>query len=137
MSLLLEGVAWILVELLFQVLAEVLATLGFESVAQSVGARKKHHPLLAGLGCLLLGATFGFLLTLFYPHHTAPSAATRTVAMIIFPLAIGTIAAMLGSRAEAAGRQRPALATFWGGLLFAAGASITRFLVLRAGTAGA
>ncbi len=133
MAILVEIVVWLVVELLLQLLGEVLIALGVESFAQSLGRREKPHWALAGVGCLLIGAIAGLVVTVIYPHHVSPSVGLPYVALVILPGLVGLGAFLLGRRAEAAGRRRPALATFWGGVLFAVGMSVVRFLILRGG----
>ena len=133
MALVIEIVLWLLVELLIQVVGEVLIAIGFESLAQSLGRRDKPHWALAGLGCLLIGSITGLVVTTVYSHHVAPSLSLPYFAIVILPVLVGLGAFWLGGRAEAAGRLRPALATFWGGALFAVGMSLTRFLILQSG----
>lgn len=133
MAIAIEIVLWLVIELLFQLLAEGLVTLGVEWVA-----RPRHeppHPALAGAGCLLLGAVTGGFVTFIYPHHVAPAPSVPFFAIVVLPLVVGAGAFWLGTRAERAGRPRPALSSFWGGLLFALGMCVTRFLLLRAGGA--
>jgi hypothetical protein len=130
-----EILLWLLIELAIQLAGEFLVALGFESLAQSLGRRERPHRLLAGLGCLLIGALAGGVVTFIYPRHVSPGATLPFFAVVILPLLVGAAAFWLGRRAEAAGRPRPALSTFWGGALFALGMSLTRFLLLRAGGA--
>jgi hypothetical protein len=89
--------------------------------------------VFAGAGCMLLGALTGGVVTFIYPHHVAPATSLPFVAIVVLPLLVGGGALWLGTRAERAGRPRPALSTFWGGLLFALGMCVTRFLLLRSG----
>lgn len=133
MALVVEIVLWLLVELLLQLVGEILISAGLESLAQSIGRREKPHWTLAGFGCLLIGAITGLVITLVYPHHVSPSLTLPYFAIVILPALVGLAGLWLGSRAEAAGRRRPALATFSGGALVALGMSLTRFLILRGG----
>jgi len=134
MELVLEAVLWVLLELLFQLAAEVLISLGFASIAESViGQRDEPHWAMAPLGCILAGGITGLIVTLIYPHHVSPTVSLPYFAIVILPLLVGATVFWLGSRAEAAGRRRPILATFWGGVLFGLGLSVTRFLILRGG----
>jgi hypothetical protein len=127
MAFLFEIVAWLVVELLLQMVGEALVATGIESLAQSHGRREKPHWTLAGLGCLLIGGITGLVVTLIYPHHVSPSLSLPYFAIVILPILVGLAAFWLGERAEAAGRLRPTLATFWGGVLFALGMSLVRF----------
>jgi hypothetical protein len=133
MAFLVEIVAWLVVELLLQIAGEALVATGIESVSQSLGRREKPHWALAGLGCLLIGGITGLVVTLIYPHHISPSLSLPYFAIVILPILVGLAAFWLGERAEEAGRPRPTLATFWGGVLFALGMSLVRFLILRGG----
>jgi len=135
MAFVAEIVLWLLVELLLQLLGELFVALGVESLAQALGRRERPNPVLAGLGSLLIGAVTGGLVTLAYPHHVSPGASLPYFAVVILPVLVGAGAYRLGNRAEKTGRVRPALSTFSGGVLFAVGMSITRFVFLRAGGA--
>jgi uncharacterized membrane protein len=133
MAFLVEVLLWFVVELLLQLVGEALIGVGVESLSQSLGRREKPHWAVAGLGCFLIGGIAGLLVTLIYPHHVSPSLSLPYFAIVILPVLVGLAAFWLGERAEAAGRDRPTLATFWGGVLFALGMSLVRFLMLRGG----
>ncbi len=135
MPVLADVLLWLVAELLIQLAGELLLAVGLESLSQSLGGREKAHPALAGLGCLVLGALTGLIVTLIYPTHSSPGLNVQYFAVVILPVGVGAVAYWLGSRAERAGRPRPALATFWGGGLFALAMSVVRFLFLRAGGA--
>jgi hypothetical protein len=133
MPILVEIVSWLVIELVFQLVGEALVATGVESLSHFLGRRPKPHWALAGIGCLLIGGITGLVVTLIYPHHVSPSLGLPYVAIVILPILVGLAAFWLGARAEAAGRPRPALATFSGGALFAIGMSLVRFLILRGG----
>jgi hypothetical protein len=133
MPFLVEIVAWLVIELLLQLAGEALVATGVESLSQSLGRREKPHWALAAFGCLLIGGITGLVVTVIYPHHVSPSLGLPYFAIVILPVLVGLAAFWLGARAEAAGRPRPALSTFWGGVLFALGMSLVRFLILRGG----
>ena len=131
MAIVIEVVLWLGSELVLQIVAEGLVTLGLEWFKEP--RNEPPHPVLAGAGCMLLGAVTGGVLTFVYPHHVAPSPSLPFFAIVVLPLLVGAGAFWLGTRAERAGRPRPALSTFWGGLLFALGLCVTRFLLLGSG----
>lgn len=133
MSLLIEAVIWLVAELFIQLAAEFLVGLGFGSAREAVAYSRRLHWMFAALGCVLIGGLTGLVVTLIYPHHVSPAVSLPYVAVIILPLIVGSLALWVGNRAERAGRERPALTTFWGGGLLAIGMSVTRFMILRSG----
>jgi hypothetical protein len=116
------------VELLFQGLGELVV----ESVARVFGApfarRDQHHPIVAGISVLLLGALLGEVSCWVWPHRIVGPGPYPGLSLLISPLVNGLLADAFGAWRERHGRSRSYLATFWGGALFAFGMAGARFL---------
>jgi len=119
------------VELLFQGLGELVV----ESVVRVLGApfarRDQHHPVVAGMCLLLLGALLGEISCWVWPHRIVGPGPYPGSSLLLSPVVNGVAADALGDWRERRGRPRSYLATFWGGALFAFGMAGARFLFFR------
>ena len=122
----------LVVELLFQGLGELVV----EGVARALGApfgrRERHHPIVAAVGLLLIGAALGGASCWVWPYRIVAPGPYPGLSLLISPVVNGLVADALGTWSERQGRSRSYLATFWGGALFAFGMAGARFLFLNA-----
>jgi hypothetical protein len=121
----------LVVELLFQGLGELVV----EGVARLFGApfgrRDRNHPVVAGIGLLLMGAALGEASSWVWPHRIVGPGPYPGLSLLVSPVVNGLLADALGTWRERHGRSRSYLATFWGGALFAFGMAGARFLFLQ------
>jgi hypothetical protein len=142
-----------LFELLFELLGDVILQLVFELVFEfgitsvrhattasraSSGhtpgvASESTHPLLAAVGCLLLGALSGLVSVLVVPHRILPPPRIPGLSVFLSPLGSGLVMHTYGRWRVARDKSHSRLATFAGGALFAFTIAVTRYLLLRAG----
>ena len=94
------------------------------------GSRRVSQSLWSALACLSLGVISGVVVTLIMPARVLPSPPFPGLSLIVVPPLVGTGAGLLGARWERAGDPRVALATFWGGALFALGMTTSRLALL-------
>jgi hypothetical protein len=99
--------------------------LGFHALAAPFV--KQPNPFLAAFGYLLFGCLFGGLSLLVIGHHLTPAGATRTLNLILTPIACGLIMAMLGRWRARRGEEVLRLDRFAYGYLFALGLALIRF----------
>ena len=85
------------------------------------------HPIAAGATLLLLGAGLGAASWWVWPHRLVSSGPFPGISLVLSPLANGLLADAFGTLRENHGHRRTALATFWGGALFAFGMAGVRF----------
>jgi hypothetical protein len=117
--------------LLFQGLGDVVV----EGIARVLGApfgrRDRHHPVVAGIGLLLIGAILGGASCWVWPHRLVGPGPYPGLSLVISPVVNGLLSDAFGAWRERHGRSRSYLATFWGGALFAFGMAGARFLFFR------
>jgi hypothetical protein len=126
----LEAVLLFLGELIVEVflsgLLEALWDLASATYKVTYG-RKNHHPLLAALGYLALGATIGAGSLLLRPERMAAHTVFPGISLVLGPLLTGGCMRLWGDWRRARGHATTNLATFLGGAAFALGLALVRF----------
>jgi hypothetical protein len=92
--------------------------------------RANHHPALAVLGLLLLGALLGAGLTWAWPLRVLPVVGVPGASLLLSPIAAGLLMAWWGRKRRAGGHPTTSLATWYGGAAFAFGAALARHLMV-------
>ena len=114
-------------EVMFYGFGEVIV----EGLARIFGApfgrSDRHHPILAGLGLLVMGAAVGGLLRVVWPYPVLGNGPFPGISLIVSPLTNGLAWETIGRWQQGRGRPRSYLATFWGAGLFALSAAAVRF----------
>ena len=111
-------------------MAELVLALGWESTAASFRRRSSSHPALAAVGYVLLGAAVGALSAWLLPYRFSQNDAISVLGVILNPIAAGFALNYYGASRRRRNRPTTNLATFVGGVSFAFGLSLTRFLLL-------
>ncbi|TAK06720.1 MAG: hypothetical protein EPO39_08170 [Candidatus Manganitrophaceae bacterium] len=117
----------LVVEIFSQVLFEIVAELGLESL-KAAFERPNRHPVLASLGYLLLGAVFGGVTLFVRRGKFFQPGPMPGLSLIVSPLCVGLIMEAWGRFRRDHGHTTTNLATFSGGAAFAFGTAIIRFL---------
>lgn len=117
-----------ILEVVGQVLFEIAATVGWESLQQSVRREREARPLLAGVGHFLLGAAAGGLSLVLVRTRLTRRIVFPGVSLIVSPIATGVVMHWLGEFWRDRGRDRPVLFTFRAGATFAFGMALVRYL---------
>lgn len=120
----------LVLEFILQVLFELILELGWESLAQAFGGRRYKLFPLACIGWMMVGAACGGLSAWIFPYKVLRWSGPRGVSLFLSPLLCGAVMKAIGDRRREMGRPTTALATFWGGCLFAFGFAVARFLLL-------
>jgi hypothetical protein len=115
-------------EIVLQVAGEILIELGFSSVSESFRQRSRAHPVLAGIGILVLGGVAGGITRFIWPGRIFQPGPVPGLSLVVSPLVTGLIMDRYGEWREGRGSSRSYIATFWGGALFAFGMALTRFV---------
>ena len=122
--------AELLIEIVFQIVLETVAELGFTSARAAFGRTNQGHPAWAAVGIALLGGAAGALTAWLVPHRVLPRPPVAGLSLVLGPLAVGGVMHLVG-RVEVRNDRAPSrLATFWGGALFAFSFSLARLLLL-------
>jgi hypothetical protein len=121
-------------ELLLETVGQGLIELLVEGIARLTGAsfgrRDRVHPAVSATGLLLLGAGIGGASAWLWPVRMLPVGPFPGLSVLISPSLNGIAAEWIGRWQERHGKPRSAMATFWGGGLFALGLAATRYLML-------
>lgn len=119
----------VLIELLLQGLLELLWELWSLRSRTTGDTRRSLDPVVASLGLLIVGGAAGGLMTWVLPARLLPAPPIPGASMIALPLLNGGIMHVYGAWQVRRGRRPSAIATFWGGALFAFGFAAIRFMV--------
>lgn len=123
-----------LVELLLEAFGQGLIELAVEAIGRLTGGvfgrRDRTHPAVSGVGLLLLGVCIGGVSAFVWPARLFPLGPLPGLSVLISPSLNGLAAEWIGRWQERRGKPRSAMATFWGGGLFALGFAATRFALL-------
>jgi hypothetical protein len=114
-------------EVFLQLLGELLIQLGVSSFSEPFREQRRAHPIMAGVGVLLLGALVGGLTLFVYSTRIFRPGPIRGASLLLSPLVTGALMDVYGDWVERRGGFRSYLATFWGGALFAFGMALVRF----------
>jgi hypothetical protein len=122
------------IQLLLEAFGQGLIELIFEGIARLTGAtfgrRDRVHPAASGAGLLLLGILAGAASAWLWPVRILPVGPFPGLSILISPSLNGLAAEWFGRWQQRRGKPRSAMATFWGGGLFALGLAATRYLLL-------
>jgi len=120
----------LVLELLFSGLLEALWDLLAATYKATYG-RKNHHPALAALGYLAIGATLGAGSLLVRPERLAAYSLFPGISLVVGPLLAGGWMHVWGAWRRSRGHATTNLATFLGGAAFALGLAVVRFVWAR------
>jgi hypothetical protein len=116
---------------LFQFGGELLIELAGRIFGAPFERRERAHPILAGIGVILLGGVVGLLVSLVFPEPLITFGRVPGASLVLSPLFNAFAMEYYGRWRESRGKSRSYLATFWGGGLFALGMATVRFLMTR------
>lgn len=92
--------------------------------------RKRAHPVVAGIGLVLIGGVMGFILWLVFPARMVTTGRIPGASLVLSPILAGLVMHHYGRWRESRGATVSYTATFWGGALFAFGMASARFLLV-------
>ena len=121
---LLELIFQFVVEFVFQIVVEI----GFESFAENFRRRRSLPQVVALIVITLVGGVVGFFWSNLFPQRILPKPAVPGISLFLSPLCAGLVMKLFGDWRRSSGREPTALATFWGGALFAFSMAIVRWL---------
>jgi hypothetical protein len=116
-----------------QVLFELLAGLGWESLGQGLRRERRANPALAAIGHFLMGSLAGVLSLLIFEGRFFARPAIPGLSLVLSPIATGIAMHWLGELWRSRGRDVPALFSFRAGAIFAFGMALVRFVYLELG----
>lgn len=119
-----------LLELLFELLVEFALLLGLTPLHRALTRRRRSNPVLAAIGLVVLGSLIGLLVAWLFPERLLPALALPGASLVLSPLAAGLVMKVFGDWRKRRGGDPSALATFWGGALFAFSFALVRWLMV-------
>jgi hypothetical protein len=102
-------------------------------MGESMRGRNRAHPVLAGVGVVLLGGLAGVLTSWMWPARIFQPGPLRGASLLFSPLFTGAVMEYYGQWREDRGGLRSYVATFWGGALFAFSMALVRFVWVGGG----
>jgi hypothetical protein len=117
-------------EIALQMSGELLLELGFQTVGESFRRRSRAHPVLAGTGVAIMGATAGLITSWLLPSRILQPSPIRGVSLVVSPVVTGALMEGYGRWRQRRDGDRSFVATFWGGALFALSMSLVRLLLV-------
>ena len=131
LAALLGGAIELFAEVIFQVFLEFLVALVERSSRKASSEYRLVHPMLSGLGYLILGAVVGAASVVLVPHRLVPPSKFHGISLVISPLVTGLIMSQLGSMIRRVGKTSVRIESFAYGFAFALGLAIVRFAFFR------
>ncbi len=116
-------------EFLFQFIAEVVMEKLYETFRHAFKPHKEASKKRALIGYFMLGGCLGVLSFWLYPKRIIPIQGIPGLSMLIVPLLVGSAMSRWGKYQTRKGATISNLATFDGGVSFAFGISLIRFLI--------
>jgi hypothetical protein len=92
--------------------------------------RGRAHPVMAGIGLVLIGGAMGFILWLVFPARMVTRGRIPGASLVLSPVLAGLVMHHYGRWRGSRGAAVSYTATFWGGALFAFGMASARFLLI-------
>ena len=132
LEFLVESIIELVIELVFYGGGELLVEGVARLLGASFGRRGRNHPVAAGAGLLVLGATLGLASWWVWPYRLVASGPYPGISLLISPVVNGLLTHALGTWRENHDRPQTYLSTFWGGALFAFGMAGVRFWLMGA-----
>lgn len=123
--------AELLLQFIFEVVVQIFVEIGVNavgSVVRGVMGRENHHPAVAALGYLLLGACVGAVSVWAWPQRVVAVVHLPGISLILAPLVAGAAMHLWGTVLRRRGETPTNMATFLGGAAFALGVALVRFL---------
>jgi hypothetical protein len=129
----LELLLQLVIEIIGQVIVELLAAGGWESLTDSGFRVRRSRPWVTGIAQFLMGLCAGVLSVLIYSRRLTPHSAIPGLSLLLSPLGTGIAMHWLGEMWRDRGKEPPALFSFKAGALFAFGMAVVRFVYLEHG----
>jgi hypothetical protein len=118
-------------EILGQLLFEIVAGFGWESLKDALRAERHATPLLAGVGDFLLGVVAGGVSLIVYGQRVTSASAVPGLSLVAAPIGTGIAMHWLGTFWRQRREDRPTLFTFRAGVIFAFAMALVRFVYLE------
>jgi hypothetical protein len=128
MEIIIEFVLQFLIELFYQLLAEICCEFGTRWLSDSFKGRRVQNPFLAALGYFILGSSVGAISLLIVHSSLIHSSALRLVNLILVPLIAGLVMLLIGFLRQKKGQPLVRLDRFTYGFIFAFGMALVRFI---------
>jgi hypothetical protein len=126
LEFLFEIIFQIVGEILLQACFELLAELGFRSLADTV--RRPRNPALSTIGFILWGAIAGAVSLLIFPTSPISDPMLRRLNLVATPVAVGLVMTMIGRFRQKRGQSTVRLDQFGYAFTFAFAMALVRFI---------
>jgi hypothetical protein len=124
----LDALLELVVEFVLEFLYQLVVEISLEYVAEFFRRRPTLSTVLAFIVIPLCGAFVGLFLSNMIPRRVLPRPTVPGISLLLSPLVTGMVMKLFGDWRRSHGHQPTALATFWGGALFAFSMALVRWL---------
>jgi hypothetical protein len=128
---LLSAAAELLFEVFFQVVLETIVALIARSIRSVFTQPIAIDPILAAIGYLLLGISFGTVSLHFFPHPLVHTSRFHGISLMLSPAITGFVMSQVGVLLRLKGKRAVRIESFGYGFTFALGLAIIRFFFSR------
>lgn len=111
--------------------AEIITSLFFRGMDSVFDTSEFRNPVLAGLGYVFLGAGFGGLSLILFPHPFVHRTGIHGISLIVSPVLTGLAMSFVGALWRKRGKAALPIESFGYGFAFAFGMALIRFLFTR------
>ena len=126
----LAAIAEVLFEAFFEIACEGLASLLTRGVSKLFKSVSDFNPIATTFAIGMLGALFGFLSVVVYPHPLVHPSRFHGMSLIASPLITGFVMAQVGRLLRNHGRKVVPIESFGYGFAFALAMALVRFFML-------
>ena len=126
MELIFEIIFQFVGELLLQAFFELLAELGFHSLANTL--KRRRNPALSTIGFTIWGLIAGGISLLIFPTSHIHDPMLRKVNLVVTPLALGLVMMFIGQFRQKKGQDLVRLDQFGYAFVFAFAMAVVRFI---------
>jgi hypothetical protein len=124
---LLSAAAELLFEAFFQVVLEGIVALIARLIRNVSNQSNAINPILAAIGYLLLGISFGIVSLRFFPHPLVHISKFHGISLLLSPVITGLVMSQVGVVLRQKGKRTVRIESFGYGFTFALGWAIIRF----------
>ena len=111
--------------------AEIVASLFFRGMDSVFDVSEFRNPVLAGLGYVCLGAAFGGLSVVLFPHPFVHPTGLHGISLLLSPILTGLAMSFMGTLWRKRGKAALPIESFGYGFTFAFGMALIRFVFTR------
>jgi hypothetical protein len=131
LAAILYGIAEFLAEAIFEFVVEAVLALAVHFFQRVIVKSHAIRPSVAIPGYFLIGAAFGFVSVVFFPHPLIQPSRIHGISLVISPVLAGLFMSLMGTEFRRRGKQSVRIESFGYGFTFALGMAIVRLIFAK------